>query len=303
MKYWWLEKYRDFKIIQLKELLEDVNYFLTMPKNYDKKYQELMTKDIENLEEEELLILLRKIMDTRNVKDNSLNIIIHKLLKIPDNSFPASDYTMQEILTEIKNLKKNPPYQEKVENNNIAVCYHCLNIFYVDKIKSVNKNHLCLCPYCSKSELYFDNDYIPMNYTFIKLAYLYYHTSNLGCHFKEKKKIIEKCVSTTTGKIVDDCIKFGEIFQKEKLEPILEKKIYRDLYLAFLSKDKDLQYDSTLYISNLSNNIKTLLQLILVVILEVLSSTLYLKKIKIIFENDTQEKEFLSLLQTLKKFY
>ena len=41
MKYWWLEKYKDFKIIQIPELTQDVNYFLTMPKNYDKKYQDL----------------------------------------------------------------------------------------------------------------------------------------------------------------------------------------------------------------------------------------------------------------------
>ena len=82
MKYWWLEKYHDFKIIQVKELQEDINYFLTMPKNYEKQYQLLKEKDIDTLEEEELLILLKRTVNTKKIKDNSLSYIIEKLLLV-----------------------------------------------------------------------------------------------------------------------------------------------------------------------------------------------------------------------------
>ena len=176
MKYWWLEKYKNFKIVEINDLIKDVNYFLIMPKNYEKIYQEIKNEDISNLEEEELLILLKKITTTKNLKNNQLRLIIEKLLLIPDNSFPNSDYTLLEELTEIKNLKQNPPLKEKINSNNLAICYHCLNIFFVDKIKNVNKKNNCLCPYCLKQTLYFDNDYIPMNYTFIKLfTFIYQH--------------------------------------------------------------------------------------------------------------------------------
>ena len=109
MKYWWLEKYKNFKIVEINDLIKDVNYFLIIPKNYEKIYQEIKNEDISNLEEEELLILLKKITTTKNLKNNQLRLIIEKLLLIPDNSFPNSDYTLLEELTEIKNLKQNPP--------------------------------------------------------------------------------------------------------------------------------------------------------------------------------------------------
>ena len=28
MKYWWLEKYKNFKIVEINDLIKDVNYFL-----------------------------------------------------------------------------------------------------------------------------------------------------------------------------------------------------------------------------------------------------------------------------------
>ncbi len=40
----------------------------------------------------------------------------------------------------------------------------------------MSKDHLCLCPYCLSATIYFDNDYIPMNSSFIRLAMLYYQT-------------------------------------------------------------------------------------------------------------------------------
>lgn len=304
MKYWWLEKYRNFKIIQINELQDDVNYFLTMPKNYEKQYQQLKGKDINTLEEEELLILLKKIVNTKNIKDNSLGIIIEKLLQIPDNSFPPSDYTLEEMLREIKNLKNNPPLKDKLETNNIAICYHCLNIFYVDKIKNVNKNNLCLCPYCLKTKLYFDNDYIPMNYTFIKLANIYYGISNLGCTFKEIQKIVKKSVTTTVGKKESDSIEFSKIFSNKKVNLIDEKVIHRKLYLELTMKEQVIIDKATIYISHLTSKVTTsILEIILVTILEVLSNNMYLKEIKIIFENEIEEKTFLSLLKVIKNFH
>ena len=120
MKYWWLEKYKNFKIVEINDLIKDANYFLIMPKNYEKIYQEIKNEDISNLEEEELLILLKKITTTKNLKNNQLRLIIEKLLLIPDNSFPNSDYTLLEELTEIKNLKQNSPLKEKINSNNIT---------------------------------------------------------------------------------------------------------------------------------------------------------------------------------------
>ncbi len=304
MKYWWLEKYRDFKIIQIKELQDDINYFLTVPKNYKKQYEALKDKDVNLLEEEDLLIILKKIVDTKNIKDNSLNIIIEKLLQLPDNSFPASDYTLQEMLMEIKGLKSNLPVQSKIENNNLAICYHCLNIFYVDKIKNVNKKNLCLCPYCLRTTLYFDNDYIPMNYTFIKLASLYYGISSLGCSFKEMQKIIKKSVTVITSKEKKDFIEFNKIFDGRKISPLDEKKIYRKLYQEFMKKEKEVAYFARIYISSLfKNNSTLLLEILLVGMLEVLSNAIYLKEIQVVFEKEEDKRIFASLLKGIQKNY
>lgn len=303
MKYWWLENYKNFKIIQIKELQDDVNYFLTMPKNYEKQYEFLKDKDINTLEEEELLIVLKKIVNTKNIKDNSLTVIIKKLLEIPDNSFPASDYTFQEMLTEIKNLKNNLPIKNKLETNNLAICYNCLNIFYVDKIKSVNKKDLCLCPFCLKPKLYFDNDYIPMNYTFIKLANIYYGISNLGCTFKEIRKIAKKSITTTIGNKEENSIDFSEIFSNKKVSPIDEKIIHRNLYQKLMIKESNLIDKTSIYLSKLNQkNATAILEIILVTGLEVLSNTVYLKEIKFIFESEEDEKYFISLLKVMKTF-
>lgn len=304
MKYWWLEKYRNFKIIQINELIDDINYFLTMPKNYKKQYLILQNQDIESLEEEELLILLTEIGYTKNIKDNKLNLIINKLLKVPDNSFPESDYTLSEMLDEIKELKHNLPYQEKLENNNIAICYHCLNIFYIDKIKSVNQKNLCLCPFCHSHKLYFDNDYIPMNTTFIKLSHLYYHTSNLGCTFREIQKILKKCITTEVGKKEENSISFSNIFSNKKINPIDEKVISRKIYQELMIRNENLIDEVSIYISNLDEKVEnSILMILLIAIMEALSSTVYLKRVKIVFQNQKQEKQFSELLKVIKKFH
>lgn len=281
MKYWWLEKYKDFKIIEISELTNDINYFLTMPKNYEKKYELLKDKDINLLEEEELLILLKKIVTTKNIKDNSLIIIINKLLEIKDNSFPKSDYSLKEMLDEIKDLKNNYPYQEKLETNNIAICYNCLNVYYVDKIKSVNKKNLCLCPFCLKSNLYFDNDYIPMNYTFIKLANIYYKTSSLGCRFKEIKKILKKNVKIIEETNNKNIIDLTEILST-KIKPIDEKIISKTIYDLLIKKESNLDREVTIYIKKIEKDLFIKLLILLVSIIDVLSNSIYLKEIKII---------------------
>ncbi len=292
MKYWWLEKYKNFKIIQIKDLIKDINYFLTMPKNYEKTYNILKNENIENLEEEELLILLNTIVTTKNVKDNKLSLIIKKLLTIPDNSFPKSDYSLEETLVEISKLKTNLPHQEKLEINNISICYNCLNVYYVDKIKNVNKKNLCLCPFCLKSKLYFDNDYIPMNYTFIKLASIYYKTSSLGCTFREIKKMLKKNIKLETD-IKNYDIDLTEIFPS-KVKPIDEKIISKKIYDLLMKKEENLDHEVTLYTKEL-NDFKMLI--LLVSIMEVLSNSIYLKDIIIVSPN---KKVITELKQTIK---
>lgn len=295
MKYWWLEKYHNFKIIQMKELLEDINYFLIMPKNYQKQYLILKDKRLDSLVEEELLILLYKIVSTKNMKDNTLNLIINKLLMIPDNSFPTSDYKLQEMLDEIKNLKNNPPFKNKIETNNIAICYHCLNVFYVDKIKNINKNNLCLCPYCLSTKLYFDNDYIPMNYTFIKLANIYYETSDLGCTFKEIQKIMKKNIRIEIETTNENNINLTEFFSN-KLNPIDEKIISKEIHDLLMKKEYNFEYEANIYIENIERDVVSKLLLLLVSIMDVLSNSIYLKQIKII----TNKKISINIKELLK---
>lgn len=286
MKYWWLEKYRKLKIIQIKELINDVNYFLVMPNNYKKKYEILKNKEINELEEEDLLILLYKIVNDKNIKDNTLNKIIEKLLLIPDNSFPKSDYSLEEILNEIKKLKENYPYQEKLDNNNIAICYNCLNIFYVDKIKNVNKNNLCLCPYCLKTKLYFDNDYIPMNYIFIKLANIYYRTSNLGCTFKEVKKILKRNIKLTNIDSEENyTINLTKLFSN-KINLIEEKILSKEIYNLLTKEEEKIKYSIVIKIDEIKEDIDSKLLLLVVSLMDFLSNNFYLKEIKI----DTNQK-------------
>lgn len=300
MKYWWLEKYKNFRIIQTKELLNDINYFLVMPKNYLKQYQLLKSKNINNLLEEELVILLERIVTTKNINNNNLNIIIEKLLEIPDNSFPSCDYSLSEMLEEIKNLKYNLPEQNKLANNNIAVCYNCLNVFYVDKIKNVNKNNLCLCPYCLRSKLYFDNDYIPMNYTFIKLANIYYGISSLGCSFKEIKKIIRKNikVSKLTNSNSDNLIDITELFFK-KILPIDEKIISKRIYDLLLINNNELKHDISIYIDKIDDDSENKLLLSLVSVIHFLANNIYLKEVNFIFNDYRTRLKFKLLLKQL----
>jgi len=281
MKYWWLEKYKNFKIIQVNELINDVNYFLTMPKNYEKKYNELKNENIDNLDEEDLLIILYKIINTKNIKNNNLSKIINKLLTIPDNSFPSSDYSLKEMLDEIKDLRLNKPTIEKLEYSNICVCYNCLNIFYVDKIKAINKSNNCLCPFCMKSTLYFDSDYIPMNYSFIKLAYFYYQSSSLGCTFKEIKKIIKKNIKVVNEKYNEKDINLNIHLSDNKIKGIDEKIISKKIYDLLLEKENNMEYEVCIYIDNIKNDYSKKILIVLITSIEILTNSIYLKNIKI----------------------
>ncbi len=304
MKYWWLEKYSNFKFIQITDLIDDVNYFLIMPKDYEKRYFLLEKVPIDDLPEEDLLILLKGIIEKKKIKDNKLNLIINRLLTIPDNSFPESDYSLKEMLEEIKQLKYNLPNQEKIETNNIAVCYHCLNVFYVDQIKSVNQKGICLCPFCHSHKLYFDNDYIPMNTIFIKLAHLYYHTSNLGCTFRDIQKIIKKSIITECGKKEKNSIDFSSLFSIQKINPIDEKIIIRKIYQELMNKNKDLIDEVSIYLMDLNEKIENqTLLLLFIAIIEVLSTGIYLKKITVRFKKENQQQHFLELLKTVQKFH
>ena len=102
MKYWYLEKYRELKITELELLKEDLRFFKCYIKYTKKEAEELLSNNILNLNEEELLILLHYILYQKKSALNKIVPIIEKLLLIPDNSMPITDYSLKEILNEIK---------------------------------------------------------------------------------------------------------------------------------------------------------------------------------------------------------
>ena len=304
-KYWWLEKYQKLEIKRLPQLYEDVSYFLRVPKNYLQLYEKFSDVPIAKLTEEEMLISLYKIANTKNVKNNQLRLLIQRLLDYADTYLPISDYTLKEILVEIRNLRENSSDVSKLDHNNVAACYHCLQVFYIDKITMINKKELCLCPYCRSSHLYFDNDYIPMNYSFLKLAQLFYDVSILGCRFFDLQKILRKNVSvrlgnTITGVVIGSEINKGK-FSNEKFKPLLsdysllskishknadESKIIKEIYDAFMTLEKQMEYSGTIYISSISSSLlEEFSLLLLLAIMEVLSRTIYLKEVVILTDD------------------
>ena len=193
MKYWWLKKYKGLKIKLIPDLIRDVNTYFVLPKNYKDRYQAIKSSDISSLSEEDLKILLVSILNHEKIKNNKVVLIIDALLKYVDNSMPDASYTVDEMLSEIVHLK-NYNSKDKLSMNNVSACFYCLEVFYVDKIKYVNKKGLCLCPYCRRPTLYFDNDFIPMDHNFLRLAKLYHGNTSLGCKFTNIQKLLKKCV-------------------------------------------------------------------------------------------------------------
>ena len=122
MKYWWLKRYKDIKIKLIPELSRQVNDNLVMPKNYKERYMVIKENDIEKLNEEDLLIYLYCILNHEKIKNNKIILIINELLKIPDNSMPATNYTLLEMLEDVK--KKGEIYVGEGEDGNIHFIIH-----------------------------------------------------------------------------------------------------------------------------------------------------------------------------------
>jgi len=214
---------------------------------------------------------------------------------------PDTSYTIREMLDEIKNLKTYNS-KDKISSNNISACFHCLEVFYVDKIKYVNKKGQCLCPYCRKATLYFDNDFVPMDHNFLRLSKLYYGTTSLGCKFVNIQKLLKRCVSLKSsldidglydyalitkgdGKdfsLVDDHIEFSipEICYKKEITSKEEFFVKYQLNECFSVLAKNLIHtvviDLSIFHQNKSNSVHLSCFL---TILENLGTNPYLKKV------------------------
>lgn len=308
MKYWWLEKYQNLEMKMLPSLFLDVQYFLVVPKNYVEFYQKLKDVDIELLTEAELCILLYWISVTKTVKNNLLGKIIEKLLLVPDTSLPISDYSLLEVIDEIRSLKNRRAMIDQMDCNNIAACDSCLNIFYVDQIKATNSKGQCLCPFCLKNRLYFDNEYIPMNYSFLFHSRLFYSTSSLGCNYQKLKKLLKKNVKIieydSTMNLKDSVLdlEFGEYleqFQIKKITSLDEPRIIKGFYDYFLRIEEYGSYKATLILS--WENDCNLFQISYLLILScafVLENFFYLKEIRLVIENRKLRTQLKKILKT-----
>ena len=169
---------------QLQSFFLDCEYYLSYLAYTKERFEMLRDRDVASLNDAELEVYLYSVLtdcrinDTLEdcILDGTIPSVLEAMLKVPDTSLPVSDYTFSEVLEEIANLHIVLPTKDKVSHNNVGACYSCHNVFYVDLIHHMSKDHLCLCPYCLSATIYFDNDYIPMNSSFIRLAMLYYQT-------------------------------------------------------------------------------------------------------------------------------
>lgn len=308
MKYWWLEKYQNLEMKMLPSMFLDVQYFLVVPKNYVEMYQRLKDVDIELLTEAELCILLYWISVTKTVKNNLLGKIIKRLLLIPDTFLPISDYSLLEVIEEIRSLKNRRAMINKIDCNNIAACDSCLNVFYVDQIKATNSKGQCLCPFCLKNRLYFDNEYIPMNYSFLFHSRLFYSTSNLGCNYQKLKKLLKKNVNILEHdsamhlkeSVID--LEFNEYLKKCQMKKITssdEPKIIKGFYDYFLKMEECGNYEATLIFS--WENDSNLFQISYLLILScafVLENFFYLKEIHLVIKNRKLKNQLKKVLKT-----
>lgn len=205
MKYWWLKKYKDIKLDDIDNLIRDVNYYIVMPKDYVTRYSLIKNSDINKLMEEDLIIYLYCLLKNEKINSNNkLLLIINRLLEFPDTSMPSTNYSLSDMLDEINNLRVNYPIKDKLLSNNIAACYHCYNVFYIDSIKYINKKGYCLCPYCKSHTIYFDNDFMPMDYNYLRLAHLFLEYTSLGCRFYDIQLLLKKIVHIKNGNILDN---------------------------------------------------------------------------------------------------
>ncbi len=307
MKYWWLQKYKNLEMKMLPSLFLDVQYFIVVPKNYIKIYQKLKDIKVELLTESEMCILLYGVSVTKTVKNNILGKIIERLLLVPDASLPISDYSLLEMIEEIRSLKTRRATIDKIDSNNVAACDSCLNVFYVDQIQSVNQKGQCLCPFCFKNRLYFDNECIPMNYSFLFHSRLFFSTSNLGCNYQKLQKLLKKSVKILeyypTMDLKEplfsvDFTKHLERLQTEKIISLDEPRLIKGFYDYFLEIEEQGSYEGVLTFSWKGNqNLFQISYLLILTCAFVLENFFYLKKIYLIIDNKQLRIQLKKVLQ------
>lgn len=307
MKYWYLEKYRGLKITELDLLKEDLKFFNPYTKYTKKEAEELLGNNITDLNEEELLILLHYILYHKKSSLNKIVPIKDKLLLIPDNSMPITDYSLKEMLNEIKNLRNNKPTKDKLANNNISACFNCLNVFYIDKIKYTNKKNICLCPFCKSTNMYFDNDYIPMDFFFLKLSRLYYKETSLGCNFKNIQKLLKKNISyeKSSESIVlkSSILTASKILKAKKITSKEEAKLLFLYYQKLKEYDLTYNFNLTIEVPILSEPNKNVFGLFLLIFTSSLfGENPYLKKLFLTFKKKSDESYYKKLFQILTTF-
>lgn len=322
MKYWFLKKYKNLKITLIPELTRDINTYMVMPKHYKERYQAIKDSDINTLEEEDLRILLYWILNHKKIKNNKIIIIIDKLLEIPDTFLPATNYSLEEMLIETKELKRHYPTEEKLNSNNIAACYNCMQVFYIDKIKYVNKKGHCLCPYCKNSSLYFDNDFLPMDETFLRLARLVHGTTALGCSFGHIQKLLKKCIKVERefpdlkdkavilkankkdSDLKDNHIAFylEEISNKKDLTTKEEQEFYYTWNECFAILERNLTNKVIIDASIIGEHQYELNLLLCIFLLENLGQNPYLKEIIIVAKDKKDNLIYKNIISTLLNF-
>lgn len=311
MKYWWLEKYKSLEVKMLPDLFSDIQYFLTIPKNYIRIYREIQDKPVSFLLEEEMCIILYRISVTKNVKDEKLAQIIEQLLTIPDCSLPISDYSLSEILEEVGHLISKKATVEKLDYNNVAACYTCLNVFYIDKIQKSNKKGQCVCPFCHRNTLYLDNDLVPMNYSFLFFSRLFYGISSLGCDFLKLQKIIKRglfiCDSTHGSfssfiSMSDEFLQYLNQFQERKIYGEDESRVMKGFYDSLVNVDREGVYEGTFLLQwDSEKNLFEIAYLLILVCMSSLINFFYLKRIVIVTDNPKLLKEFNAILKAFSK--
>ncbi|MCI8588593.1 MAG: hypothetical protein HFG40_02965 [Bacilli bacterium] len=311
MKYWWLGKYKNLEVKMLPALFSDIQYFLTVPKNYIKIYEKIQDTSVSLLLEEEMCIVLYRISVTKNVKDSKIVQIIDRLLSIPDTSLPISDYSLLEMLEEIGHLRLKKATVEKLDYSNVAACYTCLNVFYIDKIKKSNKKGQCICPFCGRNTLYLDSDLIPMNYSFLFLSKIFHGISSLGCDFLKLQKIIKKglfvcnsvdCSTSSFVSIPEDFLQYFNQFQTRKIHGEDEAKILKGFHDSLDSINQAGIYEGTiLFHWDSEKNLFEIGYLLILVCMSSLINFFYLKRIVIVTDNPMLLKELNTILKVFSK--
>jgi len=324
LKYGWLKKYKNLKIKAIPDLTNDINTYFIMPKHYYDRYLAIKNSDIDSMSEEDLRILLYAILNHEKIKNNRIIRILDRLLEYPDNAMPSTNYNLEEMLDEIRTLKNNEPTEDKLSSNNIAACYKCLQVFYVDKIKYANKKGHCLCPYCKSSTIYFDNDFIPMDENFLRLAKLVHGITPLGCNFKNLQKLVKKSIrikeeipkdtkiqdsailkraETTDILLEDDHIEFlmEEVNLKKSITSKEEMQLHYILNECFQIIEKNIISKVLIDLSILKKDYTEYLTL-MIFLLEALGKNPYLKEITLITKDKETAKIYKSMIKDILGF-